>query len=78
MVTHFVASFLPCLLLVVLDGNITADKLPPKLLLRCLLLSSTAFRAEFRMASVLKDVGLQGKRHYNNSDFFLQAQKRCF
>lgn len=61
-------SFLPCLLPAVLDGSDTADKLPPTLLLCCLLLASLAFLAEFRMASVLKDAGLQGKNRNRNSE----------
>lgn len=52
------AGFLPCLLPAVLSGSNAVAKLPPTLLLRCLLLASTAFLAEFRMATVLKDVGL--------------------
>lgn len=56
------ASFLPCLLLAVLDGRDRADNLPPTLLLHSLLLASIAFLAEFRMASVLRDAGLRGKR----------------
>jgi len=60
----------------VLDGSDAADKLPPTLLLRCLLLASVAFLAEFRMASVLKDAGLQGKKHDRNSDFLLQGWMR--
>lgn len=65
---QFAASFLPCLLPAVLDGSDTADKLPPTLLLRCLLLASIAFLAEFRMASVLKDAGLQSKKHDRHSE----------
>lgn len=63
---QFAASFLPCLLSAVPDGSDAANELPPALLLRCLLLASTAFLAEFRMASVLKDAGLQSKKHDRN------------
>lgn len=37
-----------------------ADKVPPMLLLPCLLMSSNAFLAEFRMASVVRDAALRG------------------
>lgn len=49
-----------CLLSLVLAGE--EGSLPPTLLLRCLLLASMAFLAEFRMASVLRDIclGLNG------------------
>lgn len=59
------AGCLPCLLSLVLAGE--ESRLPPTLLLRCLLLASMAFLAEFRMASVLRDICLLGKRSHKCS-----------